>query len=294
MRARGEPQSPVTWLMPLGTILQFMLPRWLTVRIARVAGAIVYLLNKKGRARFEENLRHTLGAGATEAEIARAARRLFVRLVTNYLDLLRTPVLRRRVAKLADYDPRTLDAALAKGRGCIVVTAHIGNWDLAGAILGALGYPISAVVEPVPGGWARTFNRYRSATAMETIPMQDRARISDALERRRLLALVSDRDLTGNGILCPAFDAQRYYPRGPAAYALRFGCPVAVGCLVFQDRPGRPPYFVHVEPLDFTASGDMDADVLELTGAIAHRLNGLIGQFPDQWLVFRAGWQATL
>ncbi|MBM3316209.1 lysophospholipid acyltransferase family protein, partial [candidate division WOR-3 bacterium] len=167
-----------------------------------------------------------------------------------------------------------------------------GNWDLGGVFLSAREVPISAVVEPIPRGWTATVNRYRGALAMETIPIPDHRAIGRALERRRLLVLVADRDLTGRGIVLPAFGARRSYPRGPAVYALRYGTPVVVGCFVSQDRPGRPPYVATVEPpIEFTPSGDFDTDVPALTGIIARRLNALIARYPDQWLVFNAGWQ---
>jgi KDO2-lipid IV(A) lauroyltransferase len=277
--------------MPLGTLVQFMLPRWAVVPIAGFVGTVMHRFSHKGRARFEENLRHILGPGTPEPEIHAATRRLFVHYVLNTLDLLRLPVLKRRVATLAEFDRRATDRMMAEGRGLVIITGHLGNWDLAGAFLSAIGYPISAVTEPVPGGWAKTFNRYRGATAMETIPTTNRSGIARALLRHRMLALVSDRDLTGNGILCPAFDSYRYYPKGPAAYTLRLKPRLIVACFVFQHKPGRPPYRVYYEPLDFAPSGDMQADVDAYTRVIAEAVNGMIRKFPDQWLVFNAGWQ---
>jgi lauroyl/myristoyl acyltransferase len=278
--------------MPLGTLVQFMLPRWVVARVAPLAGHIAYALNRKQRGRLLANARHVLGPSAPEAELARMARRAMVNVVMNYLDLLRVPVLRRQVGRIGEFDPVHLDAVMARGRGTILVTPHLGNWDLAGTFLAARGYPISAVVEPIPRGWTTTFNRYRSATSLETIPIPDRRGLARAMQKGRLIALVADRDLTGRGVVCTAFDARRAYPKGPAAYALKYGLPVVLGYLVFQNRPGRPPYFACVEPpLDFQPSGDMDADVVRYTHLIAATLNRVIGQYPDQWLVFNAGWQ---
>jgi len=291
MPRNRERQAAVTWLMPLGTLVQFMLPRWVAVRIARLAGTFAYYLDRRGRERFMDNYRHMLGAGTPEPELKAAARRLFIYLITNYFDLLRVPVLKRRVAAMADFDTRELDSVLGQGRGAVLVTCHLGNWDLAGTFIAARGYPLSAVFEPVPGGWARTFNRYRSATGMEAISIPDHEGARRALARRRLLALLADRDLTGRGTLCPAFDAWRSFPNGSAVYALRYNVPLVIGCFVFQDKPGRPPYRAHIEKLEFTRIGSMEADVPALTRLIAERINRQIAQFPDQWLVFSAGWR---
>jgi len=291
MPRNRERQAAVTWLMPLGTLVQFMLPRWVMVRIAHLAGVLAYHLNRRGRERFMDNCRHVMGAETPEPELKATARKLFIHLVTNYLDLLRVPVLRRRVTTLVEFDPRAVDRMMAKNRGMVVVTGHIGSHDLAGVYMAASGYPMSAVFEPVPGGWARIFNRYRGATAMETIPISDRRAMARALLRHRMLALVSDRDITGNGMLCPAFDSYRYYPKGAAAYTLRLKTPLVVAGCLFQHKPGRRPYYMHYRQLEFTPSGDLDADVSAFTMKIADALNDIIREHPDQWLVFKAGWQ---
>ena len=293
MPASRERRAAVTWLMPLGTLVQFMLPRWVMVPVARVAGAMAFRLNTRGRERLMDNCRHILGPGASEQEIEAATRRLFFHYVLNVLDLLRVPVLKRRVASLVEFDSGVVDELLSRQRGVIVVTGHLGNHDLAGVYMSACGYPMSAVVEPVPGGWAKTYNRYRSATALETIPIPDRKAMLKAMHRRRMLALVSDRDLTGNGLLCPAFDSYRSYPKGAAAYALRFKAPVIVAGLMFQHVPGRRPYRMVYDELKYTPSADTNSDLPALTLAIAERLNDLIRRYSDQWLVFKADWQAT-
>lgn len=278
--------------MPLGTAVQFFLPRWLLVPVVRLLGRLACRLNSRQRNRLLENYRHVLGPEAPAAQVESLARRAFSYLAVGYLDLLRAPVLKQRSSSVADFDPVNLDAGLKSGRGAILVTAHIGNWDLAGVFLTARGYPLSAVVEPIPEGWTKTFDRYRRVAEMETIPIPDHRAINSAIERGRILTLVADRDLTGRGILCPSFDARRSFPRGPAAYALKHNLPVLIGYFVFQNRPGRPPYLgIIEEPIWPRPTGRMDADIENLTRLIARHLNRIIASYPDQWLAFRAGWQ---
>jgi lauroyl/myristoyl acyltransferase len=277
--------------MPLGTIIQFMLPRWVMVRLARVTGDLYYHFDHKGREKLMDNCRHILPPGTPESEIRAAARRLFFHYVLNVLDLVRTPVMKRRVTALVEFDSREVDRVAAANRGIVVVTSHLGNYELAGIFMAANGYPMSAVVEPVPNGWVEAYNRYRSVTAMETIPIPDRKAMIRALKQHRMLALVSDRDLTGNGILCPAFDSYRYYPKGAAVYSLRFRVPMVVAAMVFQHEPGRRPYRLIYKQVKFTPTADANGDVAALTRLIAAEQNELIRRFPDQWLVFRGAWQ---
>ncbi len=278
--------------MPVGTLLQFLLPRFLVVPIASFLGTVSFLLNERQRSRLIENYRHILGAKTPDTVLRKTALQAFRNLAVFYADLLRIPVMKRRVARLGELNSKKLNAALARNKGVILVTAHIGNWDLAGVFLSALGYPLSAVVEPVPGDWMKTFNRYRSACAMETIPIPERHRIIQALQKGRVVALVADRDLTGRGILCPAFNAQRSFPRGPAAYSLRYNAPILVGYFVRQKKRNRPPYRgVIYGPINFEPSGEQEKDIVKLTNLVAKELNRIIAMYPDQWLVFKADWQ---
>lgn len=289
---RQQRKSPVTWLLPVGTIIQFFLPRWLVLPIARFAGRVAFITNRGQRRRVLENLRHVLGPHIPDKTLLLTARRTFENLVICYVDMMRGPVLRRRVVNWTEYKPGSVEAALARGKGGVLVTGHIGNWDLAAVFMTAYGYPLTAVVEPIPAGWTETFNRYRCLAEMETIPLPGRSRIADAISRKRLLTLVADRDLTGHGVLCRSFDARRSFPRGPAAYALKHGLPVLIGCYVLQNRPGHPPYLAHVDPpLDLQSTGDLAADIDRYTKLIAERLDQTVGRYPDQWFAFRAGWQ---
>jgi len=291
MKKRNR-NAAVTWLMPLGTLIQFMLPRFLTVRIALLLGKVAFRINRRQRRRLMENYRHIFGPDASEKQILHTACQAFENMAIFYADLLRVPVMKKRTALIGELNRKRFDRVLSQGKGAILVTGHIGNWDLAGVFLTALGYPLSAVVEPVPGGWMKTFNRYRKALAMETIPIPERHRIIQALENKRILALVADRDLTGRGIVCPAFDAQRSFPKGPAVYSLRYNIPIVIGYFVRQRRRNKPPYLGVISgPVEFNPTGDIDADIVSLTRIIAQKLNAVIKQYPEQWLVFNAGWQ---
>ncbi len=288
----GSGVSYVTWIMPLGTLVQFVLPRWLILPVLRFAGRIAFRFNRRQRERALANLRHVLGPDTATADLQRIARRQLEHIVIGYLDLLRGPVLRRQMTKLVEHDRAGLAALLGPPRHGVLITGHCGNWDLAGAFLAACGCRLSAVVEEIPRGWTRTFNRYRSVTGMETIPLSRLKAMSNAIKRGRWLTLVSDRDFTGAGLPCPSFDGTRPFPKGPAAFSLRHDKPIAYIHLLFQDRPGRPPYrFLCGELPRFPATGDRRRDVEEYTRQVAAHLDEIVARYPEQWLAFDAGWQ---
>uniref|UniRef100_A0A7C6A970 Lipid A biosynthesis acyltransferase n=1 Tax=candidate division WOR-3 bacterium TaxID=2052148 RepID=A0A7C6A970_UNCW3 len=279
-------------LMPLATLLQVFLPRWFTVYLARLLGIIYFFLAKKRRWLIYENMQHILGSGVTPKEIRRRTLRLFINYSICLTDLLRAPLLQReKLLSMVQFDgEKNFKQVIAKGKGVVLITAHIGNWDLAGVFLSRLGYKLVAVVEPIPQGVTQAMNRYRGIGGMELIPLTEKNSMEQVLEQKKILVLLADRDLTGRGLVLPCFDAKRSFPKGPAAFALKYEVPIILGYFVLNPKKGRP-YLGVIEPeFHFQRCGDYKEDVFNLTQLIAQRINKLISEYPCQWFVFKADW----
>ena len=99
--------------------------------------------------------------------------------------------------------PEHIEAALAAGSGAVLALPHLGGWEYAGAWLAQQGHRILVVVEPVePRELFEWFVEVREAMGMEVVPLGEdaAARALKALRDNRIVCLVSDRDLTGEGI----------------------------------------------------------------------------------------------
>jgi KDO2-lipid IV(A) lauroyltransferase len=280
-------------LMPLATMLQFFLPRWLAIRAAIFFGNVGFRLMKKQRERICENLGHIWQHNATPQKIRNYARRTFVNYAIYITDLLRAPILtKKKLLSWVQFEgDENLRCALAKGKGVILCTVHIGNWDLAGVFLTRIGFKLVAAVEPIPEGVTEAFNRYRRVGGMEVIPFTATDSMTQALAKKKALVLLADRDLTGRGIELPCFDSKRSFPKGPAVLALRYKVPVLFGYFILSPQKGRL-YRSVIEP-EFNSfeTGNFKQDVYNLTQMIAQRINQLISEYPDQWFVFQAEWQ---
>lgn len=279
-------------LMPLATLLQVFLPRWFTIWLARFLGIIYFGVAQKRRQLIYENMQHIFGSAIKASEISRHTRQLFINFAICLADLLRAPLLNK--AKLLNMvqfvGEENFKQAIAKGRGVVLITAHIGNWDLAGVFLSRLGYKLVAVVEPIPKGVTQAMNRYRGIGGMELIPLTDKNNSERVLEQKKVLVLLADRDLTGRGFELPCFDAKRSFPKGPAAFALKYEAPLIFGYFVLNPKRGKP-YLGVIEPeINFRKTGDFKEDVFNLTQLIARRINSLISEYPCQWFVFKANW----
>jgi KDO2-lipid IV(A) lauroyltransferase len=169
----------------------------------------------------------------------------------------------------------------------ILVTGHVGNWDLAGICIAAAGYPAHAVVEPAEPVLARTYDRYRAATGVRTLPLGTGLLSAyRVLTQREVLLLVGDRAIGDTGCEVRFGLGRRRSTQGPAELACRSKAPVLIGYVVLNPDPAGPRYLGRIQPLVSEPAGDP----AELTRLINDRLATIVGEYPDQWFVFQPDW----
>jgi Kdo2-lipid IVA lauroyltransferase/acyltransferase len=184
-----------------------------------------------------------------------------------------------------------VEEALAKGRGIIAVTGHLGNWEFAGAYVAARGVPIDAVTR---GAANKLFEAYvtktREGIGMSVIHDKDAVRRAPrALRENHLVALVADHDALGlASTFVPFFGRPAKTPRGPAVFALRFDSPVLFMTGVRQPS-GR--YAFIVKPVDVPLTGDREADVDAIVLRYTQMLEAMIREYPDQYFWQHRRWR---
>ena len=139
--------------------------------------------------------------------------------------------------------------AAAGGRGAVLVTGHLGNWELAGAAMAALGVPVSAVVKRQSNLRVdRLLSRLRRRLGVEPVGMAEAARrLPRALEEGRGVALVADQDAGPRGVFVPFLGRPASTFRGPARLSLRHDAPLLFGGLV-REGEGYRLLLDRVEP----------------------------------------------
>ncbi len=262
---------------------------WLADRLADA-----HRLTYSGDAQIvRDNLRAVLGQESPHLETA--TREVFRHFGRYVVDFLR----RRRIDQtfvkhhVDVQGQRHLDAALADGRGAMVLTAHLGHWELAGMVTQALGYALSAVAlrheDPEVDAF---FVRQRTIQGVEVIPMgQATRRCLTTLRQRRLLGLLCDRDFSQHAaISVEMFGKPTWIPRGPAVLSLKTGRPVVPGFLVRLQRDRfRLAFEPPIDPP--THAGHDEAAVLALTRQYVAVMERYIRAYPNQWLIFEPFWQ---
>jgi lauroyl/myristoyl acyltransferase len=248
------------------------------------------------RAHFERaaaNMRQVVGPHASDKHIRRLTRSAFTNYARYMVDLLRLPYLdTTQLAKnVVIHGWENVEAAFSQGLGVVIVTGHIGSWDLAGAAFVGLGRTIGVLTDTLePPRWNERVQRIRTHVGMRAIPIESGVReMLATLRRREGLAVLVDKPLTEDGVAVSFFGRTTRVPSGAATLALRTGSPVLPAALLHD--PTGSGYVAYIgEPIPTQRARRSATEVEELTQRMMGWLEGIIRQYPDQWYMFRPMW----
>ena len=264
------------------------------IRALAHAGAGLYLLAfPRKRRQVEKNMRRVLGPGATDEEVKRTAFRAGRCYADYYVDIFWLPTQAREsvLEKFGRINEAGLEAAVAAGKGLIVVLPHYGSWEAGAVYLSSLG-PFAAVAEVLkPPELFDMFVRLRAAVGIDIFPYdskpETRDRMVEALRGGTTLALLSDRDLKGTGVAVEFFGERTTLPPGPAVLAMRSGSPIV--CVNVRNVDGG--WVGHaMDPIQVEAEGDKEEIIARTMQQMAANLEVLIREDPAQWHMFMPAW----
>lgn len=298
---KREPQRRRATLQHRVEFGLFRLVRWklslLPLSVALALGEALGWLVGRGLRVRDRVVQRNLGRAFPELgplERNRLASRAWRHLGREGVMLFRGPGLGRAqiraITEIEGLDD--IRAALAEGRGVVLVTGHLGSWEMGGAALAAAGLPLD-VVALVQGNplFDAELRSSREALGMGVI---DRGRahrdVLRSLRAGRLVALVADQNARRGGVAVDFFGHAAPTFRGPALFALRTGAPVFFGaCLRSSRHPQR--YRMVLESIAFEPGDDLEHDVERLTQIHTRRLEREVRAAPDQYFWAHDRWK---
>jgi phosphatidylinositol dimannoside acyltransferase len=273
------------------------LPEPVAYGLARVSGTVAARISKRKRT-VAANLARITGEPATSPHVQKLVVEAYRSYARYWLETFR--LVREGKEFFLDRFRCTigeehLDGVLARGKGAVVVVGHLGNWDAAGAWVGARGNRLATVAEVLrPRRMFDFFADHRSRLGMTIYPAERSAvlRLVEEVEAGAVVAVVGDRDLKGRGPEVVFFGAPVTLPAGPASIAIRTGVPpIVAGVYGVTHENGKRGWIAELsEPIELPSETGAEG-VAVLTQAIATELERCIARRPEEWHVFQPFWR---
>jgi KDO2-lipid IV(A) lauroyltransferase len=184
-----------------------------------------------------------------------------------------------------------VDDVMARGKGAVMVTGHIGNWELAGGYVAARGIPLDAIVRGMANPLFDAYvNKARQAIGMTVVHDSEAVRRTPrSLRSGRAVAFVADQGVLGlASTFVPFFGRPAKTPRGAAVFALRFEVPV-IFVVALRQPNGR--FRIVVERIEARRTGDMDRDVDAVVATYTRHLEKWVRAVPAQYFWQHRRWR---
>ena len=184
-------------------------------------------------------------------------------------------------------------AAEAEGKGVLVLTGHLGAWELSSFYHSLMGHPMGMVIRRLDNRYLDGFvNRIRCLHGNKVLHKDDFARgLITAMRAGETVGILMDTNMTPPaGEFVPYFGRLACTASGLARVALRTGAAVVPGFLVWEAAERR--YVLHFgERVDLPESDDAEANVLELTRRCTAVIESWVRRYPEQWLWIHRRWK---
>ena len=256
---------------------------WMAQRVA-IAGA---RNRPKARTAMLETLRHAIGGSDAELDAAywRGIRN-FGRMLADYF--ITAPGRHNLLDSMFGLSSgwEHVEQARAKGRGTIIVTGHIGHWELGAQWLSRCGVPLTIVTLPEPSTelsvWRTAARRIQGIKTLEVGPSREFSFVEmlGVLRRNEALAILVDRPYMNSGLKVGQFGCTTEFSMGAAMLAHYTGAAV-IPAFVFAKPDWTYESVAMPEvPMD---GGPLRQTMPLNTQRIADVFASLIRKYPEQW-----------
>lgn len=296
-------KTPLFWLVHFFQYVAFRALAWffgsipplLLERLGRKAGLFFYYYYPRQRRTCVSNIKRVFGRELGPHGVLKMTREVYRHLGTAMAEVFW--MFRRLNAEnwrqyVTVEGREHLDGALAKGKGVIIVAAHLGNWELAGCMLALMGYPIYSVARtienPLVHRWVST---WRAVHGQRILDKEGALKgMVAALKNNGLVGILADQNAGTSGIFVDFFGIKASTTPSPAALAIKYGSPI-IPLYVYRKSAG-PKYLLGFEPeLAVNASGYVEESIRAITQQVTSKLEEFIRRCPHQWAWLHNRWR---
>ena len=262
-------------------------------QLGRLIGRLLFLIDKKHRTITMENLTYAFGRDKGAVEIRNIACKVFENLIQIPFEMTLIPRLQRKdMGSLIKVEGlHHLDTAHQKGRGVLVLTAHIGNWELIPAVVSLLEYPISIVARPLDLKPLDTFvSKLRTWHGGKIIPKKFSMRtVLKSLQQGDLVGVLLDQNANRrDGVFVDYFGRPTSTTKGFTFLAMKTKAPIVP---VFLVRTNAHYKMWSMPEVPLTESGDRTKDIRVNTQVCTKIIESAVRQYPAQWFWVHRRWR---
>jgi KDO2-lipid IV(A) lauroyltransferase len=271
-----------------------MLPRPLARAAAITLAWTIYLLHIRLRQVGMRNLALAFPE-KTRRERARILRGVFTSLGRQLAELCLFPkYTKENVSQVVVYDGfENFERALARGKGVLFLTAHLGAWELSAFAHSLHGHPLKIVMRPLDNVYLdRLSRRYRTMHGNATVDKDDFVRgLLSAMKNGETVGILMDTNMTPpQGMFVNFFGIPACTASGLARIALRTDAAVVPGFTVWD--PALHKYRLRFDPaVNLIRTGNDDADAVANTALFTQVIENYVRRYPDQWLWVHRRWK---
>ncbi|MBV9123765.1 MAG: lysophospholipid acyltransferase family protein [Planctomycetes bacterium] len=256
---------------------------------------LAYHLDRRHRAVAGENLRQSFPGRYSDAEVDALVRAVYRHFVTMFVEIVHLP----RCMHLNNWkkhfelsDPARTVGGLLSDRPLLIITGHLGNWELAGYALGLLGFTTHAVARPLDNPFVDDFlRRFRESTGQKLLAKKgDFDQMQTVLETGGVIATLGDQDAGQRGLFVDFFGRPASTHKAIALLALEHRVPMLVVGTLKVAEPLR--YRVAVEDLILPEEYDGRPDAVKaITQRFTTALERLVRTAPEQYFWLHRRWK---
>ncbi|MGB8539325.1 MAG: lysophospholipid acyltransferase family protein [Acidobacteriaceae bacterium] len=184
-------------------------------------------------------------------------------------------------------------AARDEGKGVLILTGHLGAWELSSFYHSLSGYPMSIVIRRLDNPLVDSLvNHIRCLHGNQVLHKDDFARgLLASMRRGETVGILMDTNMTPpQGSFVDFFGQSACTGTGLARIAMKTGARVLPGFLLWEETTGQ--YVLRFgASLSLANSGDVEADVIANTALFTRVIEDYVRQYPDQWLWVHRRWK---
>lgn len=262
--------------------------------LAQGIAFLCYSILKLRRRVVEENLQNCFGSQYSDIQLKTIARKTYQHFALMIFEFIR--MAKQDEAELNQivkiHDIEVFQQLMKEGKGLVFTSGHLGNWEIATALIAYQGYESYAYSRPLHDksvdAWA---NDIRGAHHIKMIHTKYSIRpVLEALQKNAVVGFLIDQDAGVRGTYIPFLGKPASTFLGPAYCAVKSGSPILPAYILRGNTPGSYEVFLQ-KPLYPDLTQPEEDEILRLTQATNQSLEAYIHKAPDQYFWFHKRWR---